>query len=205
MTYDVAFENQATASLPAAQVVITDQLDATKVDLTTVTLGSFAFGTNIITLPSKTTDYNSTFSVNSSLSVRMQGSLNSDTGLLKWTFTSIDPTTGLPPSDPTVGFLPPDTDGIKGQGAVHFTVMPKSTDTTGTQITNQASVVFDVNAPILTPTWLNTIDVTRPTSAVATLPATETAATFPVSWTGSDVGSGIASYTVYVSDNSGPF
>jgi hypothetical protein len=33
----------------------------------------------------------------------------------------------------------------------------------------------------------------------------ETLATFPVSWTGSDVGSGIASYSVYVSDNSGPF
>src|ERR1035438_2141851 len=128
MTYDVAFENQATASLPAAQVVITDQLDATKVDLTTVTLGSFAFGTNIITLPANTNDYSTTFNINSSLSVRMQGSLNSDTGLLKWTFTSIDPTTGLPPSDPTVGFLPPDVNGVEGPSSVTFTVKPKRSE-----------------------------------------------------------------------------
>jgi hypothetical protein len=205
LTYNVAFENEATASLPAAQVVITDQLDPAKVDLTTLTLGSLAFGTNIVTPPANTNNFSTTFNINSSLSVRMQGSLNSGTGLLKWTFTSIDPTTGLPPSDPTVGFLPPDTDGVKGQGAVQFTVMPKSSDTTSTQIANQASVVFDANAPILTPTWLNTIDNTPPTSAVGTLPAEETTVTFPVSWAGSDIGSGISTYSISVSDNSGPF
>jgi len=205
LTYDVAFENEATATLPAAQVVITDQLDPTKVALTSLTLGSFAFGTNIITLPANTNDYSTTFNINSSLSVRMQGSLNSDTGLLKWTFTSIDPSTGLPPSDPTIGFLPPDVNGVDGQGSVQFSVRPIGTLSTGTQITNQVSVVFDANAPILTPTWVNTIDTTPPASAVTALPAQETIATFPVSWTGSDVGSGVATYSVYVSDNSGPF
>jgi hypothetical protein len=198
--YGVFFENQ-----PAAQVVIADQLDPAKVDLTTVKLGTFAFGTNIITLPLNTSDYNTTFRINSSLSVRIQGGVNTDTGLLTWTFTSIDPTTGLPPSDPTVGFLPPDVNGVEGQGSVTFTVKAKSNLTTGTQIANQATVVFDANAPIGTPTWLNTIDVTPPVSAVATLPVAEATAMFPVSWSGSDVGSGIAFYSIYVSDNFGPF
>ena len=45
-----------------------------------------------------------------------------------------------------------------------------------------------------------------PTSSVAALPATETSASFTVSWSGSDAGGrGVASYSVYVSDNGGPF
>ena len=205
LPYIVAFENEATATLPAAQVVVTDQLDPTKVDLSTVSLGTIAFGTTVINVPAGTNSFNTTDSLTSSLSVRIQGSLNSDTGLLKWTFTSIDPTTGLPPTDPTVGFLPPDTDGVSGQGSVVFTVMPKKGLATGTQITNQATVVFDANAPINTPTWLNTIDTTPPTSSVQALPATEPGIAFNVSWSGTDVGSGIASYSIYVSDNGGAF
>lgn len=211
LSYSVGFENEATATLPAATVVVTDQLDSTKVDLTTLSLGTITFGTNIISLPSGTNNYTTTYTPTgvTTYVVRIQGSLNTSTGLLKWTFQTIDPTTGLPPSDPTVGFLPPDVDGIVGQGSVQFTVMPKSGQTTGTKITNTASVVFDVNAPILTPAWLNTLDVTRPVSSVSALPATEVStggtATFTVSWSGTDANSGINSYTVYVSDNGGTF
>jgi hypothetical protein len=207
LSYDVAFENQPTATAPASQVVVTDQLDPTKVDLTTLTLGTIMFGTNVINLPSGTNNYNTTYALNSSLNVRIQGSLNQSTGLLKWTFTSIDPSTGLPPTDPTVGFLPPDVDGVEGQASVLFNVMPKSGQSTGTQITNTASVVFDSNAAISTPTWLNTLDVTAPVSSVAALPAAEITtsptATFTVNWSGTDAGSGIASYNIYVSDNGG--
>ncbi len=50
-------------------------------------------------------------------------------------------------------------------------------------------------------------DTTAPTSSVAALPQFETTSSFTVSWSGSDNsgGSGIASYDVYVSDNSGSF
>ncbi|HLJ45818.1 MAG TPA: SBBP repeat-containing protein [Bryobacteraceae bacterium] len=205
ISYSIGFENQPTATLPAAQVVVTDQLDTSKLDLNTVTLGAISFGNTTINLPSGTNSYSSTVSISSSLSVRIQGSLNPTTGLLKWTFTSIDPSTGLPPSDPTVGFLPPDTDGVKGQGTVIFSVIPKSGLATGTQISNMAIVVFDANAPINTPTWTNTIDATPPVSSVQALPSSESQAAFTVSWSGSDVGSGIASYKVYFSDNGGPF
>jgi hypothetical protein len=207
LPYVIFFENEATASLPAAAVVVTDQLDPTKVDLTTVSLGTISIGANLVNLPSGTSNYTTTYTPPgvTNYAVRIQGSLNSDTGLLKWTFQTIDPATGLPPSDPTVGFLPPDTDGIKGQGSVLFTVMPKAGLATGTKITNQATVVFDANAPIKTPSWLNTIDATPPVSKVAALPAHESTPTFTVSWSGSDVGSGIASYTIYVSDNGGAY
>jgi hypothetical protein len=203
--YTVAFENQATATAPASQVVITDILDPTKLNLTTLTVGNISFGSNVITAPAGANNFSTLFSINSSLSVRIQGSLNSGTNTVKWTFTSIDPSTGLPPSDPTVGFLPPDVDGVEGQGSVTFTVMPNSGQTTGTQITNQATVVFDANAPISSPVWLNTLDVNAPLSSVQALPQTEAQSTFAVAWSGTDVGSGIASFTVYVSENGGPF
>ncbi|HKI38738.1 MAG TPA: PKD domain-containing protein, partial [Gemmataceae bacterium] len=51
------------------------------------------------------------------------------------------------------------------------------------------------------------IDSLAPTSAVSALPADTNSATFTVGWAGSDGqnGSGIATYTVYVSDNGGTF
>ena len=163
LPYLVYFENEATASLPAATVVITDQLDPTKVNLSTLTLGSITFGSTVIQVPSNVSSYSTTYPVNSSLEVRIQGSLDKTSGLLKWTFTSLDPGTGLPPTDPSVGFLPPDTDGVVGQGSVSYSVMPLTGQSTGTAVTNTASVVFDANAAIVTPTFLNTLDVDPPT------------------------------------------
>src|SRR5205823_184030 len=53
-------------------------------------------------------------------------------------------------------------------------------------------------------TW--TVDTTAPTSMIAALPASENTASFTVAWSGSDgTGSGIATYSVFVSDNSGTF
>ena len=205
LPYIVYFENQPTATLPAAQVVVTDQLDPTKINLNSVTLGSFNFGSNTINPPAGVNNFDSTYNINSSLSVRVQGSLNLQTGLLKWTFSSIDPSTGLAPSDPTIGFLPPDSDGVQGQGSVLFTAMPLAGQTTGAAFPNMATVVFDSNAPISTPTWTNTLDITPPVSAVTALPASTTQTSFSVAWSGTDAGSGIATYNEYVSDNGGAF
>jgi hypothetical protein len=40
---------------------------------------------------------------------------------------------------------------------------------------------------------------------VLSLPGTETVSSFPVQWTGSDIGAGIQDFTIYVSDNGGPY
>lgn len=86
-----------------------------------------------------------------------------------------------------------------------FTAMPRKGTSTGTQIQNAASIVFDKNAPIVTPTWLNTIDSTNPVSRVSALPSTEATGSFLVQWSGTNVGAGIRDYTIYVSDNGAPF
>jgi hypothetical protein len=82
--------------------------------------------------------------------------------------------------------------------------------TTGAQITDGANVVFDTNEAISTNIWLNTLDVTPPTSTITALPATEIAASgqttnFNVTWSGSDAGSGIATYNIYSSDTGAPY
>ena len=205
LTYNVGFENEPTASLPAANVYVTDQLNLASFDLTSLTLQSIVIGSHVIAIPRNAGSYTTTYSINSSLSVRIQGGLNPDTGLLKFAFVSIDPSTNLPPTDPTVGFLPPDTDGVSGQGSVIFSVKPLATLSTGTVVNNQASVVFDTNAPIVTGTWSNTLDFDAPVSQVTALPQLQTSPGFLVSWSGTDVGSGVASYNVYVSDNGAPF
>ncbi|MBM4050532.1 MAG: hypothetical protein FJ279_36010, partial [Planctomycetes bacterium] len=110
-------------------------------------------------------------------------------------------------SDPIAGFLPPNDDTHRGEGFVSFVVRPKGALPTGTEIRNQARIVFDLNAPIDTNETLNTIDAAAPTTEVQDLPAVSAGdRSFTVSWTGGDDlgGSGLVSYDVYVSDNGGP-
>jgi hypothetical protein len=202
LRYAVYFGNQDNATAPAQQVVITDQLDLTHDDLTTFGFGPIAFGSQLISPPPLQSHFSTTVDLRPSnnLLVAVTANLNSSTGLLMWKFTSLDPTTNQPPTDPTAGFLPPG-----GTGSVVFTVMPKQGLPTNTQIQNQATIVFDVNPPINTPLWVNTLDNDRPTSHVSPLPAVENSASFTVQWAGTDVGSGVSDFIIFVSDNGNPF
>jgi hypothetical protein len=122
------------------------------------------------------------------------------TGMLTWMLISLDPTTGLPPEDPTVGFLDP---GVTG--SVLCTVRPKPNLQTGTVVTNQARIIFDNNEPLNTNIWSNKLDNDTPVSAVTQLSTNQKSAAFPVSRQGTDEGSGISDFTIYVSDNGGPY
>jgi hypothetical protein len=206
LPYAVFFENVDTATAPAQVVTVTDQLDPNKVDLTTFSLGQIRFGSNVVSPPPGLTSYTTTVDLRPSknLILKIESALD-QTGLVTWKFTSLDPATGQLTSDPTAGFLPPNKTAPEGEGKVLFTVATKSGIATGTQITNKARVVFDVNSPIDTPQWLNTIDNTKPTSKVSALSATQSSVLFNVSWSGTDTGSGIRDFTVYVSENGGPF
>jgi hypothetical protein len=86
-----------------------------------------------------------------------------------------------------------------------FTVMPKPGLATGMEIRNQASIIFDVDAPIDTPQWLNTIDNSLPASHVMPLDGAQSSIIFNVNWAGEDTGSGTQGYNVFVSENGGPF
>lgn len=204
LRYAVFFENVETATAPAQEVIITDQLDGSKVDFDTLSLGPISFGDRTVVPPPGLSQYSTSVDLRpvQDLVVGIDARLDKSTGLITWRFTSIDPLTGQFTEDPLAGFLPPNVNPPEGDGSVVFTIKPK---VTGTPICNQASIVFDVNAPILTPQWCNTIDATPPSSAVQSLSATQVTTDFPVQWAGSDTGAGIADYTIFVSENGGPF
>lgn len=202
--YAVYFENQPTATAPAQTVTMTDTLNAS-LDLNTITLGPIAFPNQVVmppSIPLSVAPFTTTVDLRPAkyVLVKINASLNTSTGVMTWTFQSLDPATGLPPTDPLVGFLPPGA-----EGSVFFMVMPKAGIATGTGIQNKATIVFDVNPALDTATWSNTIDSTKPTSSVSPPASRQMSYTFPVQWAGTDVGSGVQDFTIYVSDNGGPF
>jgi hypothetical protein len=119
---------------------------------------------------------------------------------------SINPLTGQPVSDPLAGFLPPDKTNGVGEGYVSYSVSSQTNAANDTVIYNQANIVFDANAAILTPTTTNTIDSALPQSSVLPLPASATNTQFVIRWSGTDYGgSGVATYNVYIATNNGSF
>jgi hypothetical protein len=207
LRYDISFTDEETASAPAQEVVVTDRLDPSNVDLSSLSLGPMSFGDHIVAPPPGVSDFTTDVDLRpaKNLIVRVSANLDTTTDVLTWRFHSLDPTTMQAPDDPLVGFLPPNTSPPDGEGSVFFTVMPKAGLGTGTEIRNKATIVFDQNAPIDTQEWLNTLDNSKPSSSVAALPAAETSPSFDVSWSGTDSGSGIQDYTVFVSEDGGPF
>ena len=152
------------------------------------------------------------------LIVDVNAGIDIDTGVVYWKLECADPCTGYYPPG-AAGFLPPNVEEAFyphpddpcslvhiGEGYVTFSVMPQPNLPTGTEITNMASIVFDWNPAIDTNDVLNTIDANDPNSFVLPLPeTTRTLGPFLVEWTGDDIGSGIAYYDIYVSDNGGDY
>ncbi len=209
LPYTIAFENDPhKATAPAQEVVVTEALDP-NLDWSTFQLGAIQFGATAIQVPTGLQSFASSVSATNvdgtPLRVDISAGLNLQTGVVTWTFRSIDPATGLLPANVLAGFLPVDDSTGRGQAFVNYTIRPKASDPTGTVVSAQATVVFDTNAPLNTNTASNSIDAGAPTSSVNLLPATTTSTTFTVSWSGQDDagGSGIKSYDVYVSDNGG--
>ncbi len=123
------------------------------------------------------------------------------------TLRAVDPLTGWSPESPLVGLLYPNDATGRGQGSVSYRIKPKENLATGTQITNRARIYFDFNDPIDTPQVLNTLDADGPSSRLTTPSITTTDTNLKLNWTGTDDagGSGIASYSVYVSVDGGEY
>ncbi len=163
ISYIVFFENKSSASAPAQQVVVVDQLDP-DLDWSTFQPSGIAFGDQVFAV----TGQNGSFAtravlpdyraeVNQTWWMDISAEIDYQTGTVRWTFTTLDPLTGLAPADPLAGFLPPEDGSGRGQGSISFLITPKSGLPDGTVITNQAAITFDAEAVIHTNLWTNTI------------------------------------------------
>ena len=161
--YTVYFENVAAATAPAQQVAITDTLDS-DLDWSSLVVTEVAFGDRVWPVVDgqggaymvvAIADYRP--AVTKTWQVEIVAGLDYETGVLTFVLTTLDPETGELPEDPLAGFLPPNDETGRGEGRVSFSAAPDAGLAVGTQITNQAEIVFDVEAPIWTNLWLNTI------------------------------------------------
>jgi hypothetical protein len=207
LSYTIHYENLATATAPAQQVTITQTLDS-DLNLSSFRLGDFGWGDISINVSDNTSFYINRLDLRSTKGymVDVVAGVDVATHEAYWSFTTIDPNTGEIPEDPTIGFLPPDVDGMVGQAYANYTIKANADAPTGTVIDAKATIIFTTQEPIDTPAISNTLDTQAPESHVeAVANATVDSAQFLIRWSGSDVGSAIAGYTVYVSDNAGTY
>ncbi|MGH7740715.1 MAG: T9SS type A sorting domain-containing protein, partial [Candidatus Eiseniibacteriota bacterium] len=133
--------------------------------------------------------------------------INPTTRLATWTFSTIDPATGNPPTDPNVGFLPVNTLFGGGTGYVTYTAQPAAALTSGSTVKAQATIQFDINSPIPTVSASNRVDDRLPTSLVLNpvQPLGPTSAR--VSWNSVDdsTGAGLAGAALYMKTDGGVF
>jgi RHS repeat-associated protein len=214
LPYTIRFENIATATAPAQEVVITQNLDP-DLDWRSFRLGSFGWGDLFFEVPENRSFYQKRLDLTEEYGFFVDAFATIDVvnGVAKWILTTIDPETGEKPENPLIGFLPPNNEereegtmGI-GDGFVTYTIRPDADVETGTVIDAEATIVFDTEEPINTPAIFNTLDAGAPDSTVDDLPTVTPNPEFLVNWSGTDDdnGSGLANYTVYVSENGGEF
>lgn len=208
LPYEVLFENQATASAAAREIVVTDRLDPSLYDLSALSLGPVTIAGRQFMPPAGSKALAADFDLRPGREViaRLQAGLSPGTGVLTWSLSTIDPNTGLPPDDPTAGFLPPNMLPPEGEGSVLFNVNAKDVLATGTEIRNQAAIRFDANQTMLTPEWLNTVDGTPPISSLGRATPVGTGdSTFVIRWIGDDSESGVRDFSIFVAEGAGPY
>ncbi len=132
LPYQVSFENEASATAPAQQAVVTDQLDA-NLDWNTFELTGIGFGSHFFALPANSRHFETTVAMSyngQDLDVQIEAGIHADTGQVYATFQSVNPATGLPP-DILTGFLPPEDGTGRGTGYVSYVIQPKAGLPTG--------------------------------------------------------------------------
>jgi PKD repeat protein len=201
--YTILFENISTATAPAHIVTIIDTLDTEVFDIRNFGFSSFGWGDTVL-VPKGNTLKEFSMDVDlrpvMQLITRVSGKLDTLTGVVRWEFLSLNPSTMDIEEDPFIGFLPPNNANHAGEGFVSFFVGVRNSLATNDVLKNMAYIVFDANAPIITNEFINTLDTDKPVSQVLPLEATSKDY-FTVSWIGTDKGSGIGRYAIYVLEN----
>ena len=119
--------------------------------------------------------------------------MEQDGNKLKWTIEGIE--------------LPPNITPPEGEGYVTFSVELKPGIASGVPVTNNATIIFDKNAPITTNIWTNVVDMLAPTTQMNSVNYTQGDTDVTVSCISNDNvnGSGVNRYLFYVSENEAPF
>lgn len=176
VNYTIEFENDtAFATAAAHSIVIKDTLDKKYFVLeefmpTGVRIGDrevFLEETEVKT-QNNVTSFVKTIDMRPEINAiaQVDGTFSTQTGIAQWTFQSLDPMTMEPTYDLMQGILPVNFDGTSGIGEVIFEIGVKQGKADGAEIKNRASIVFDFEDAIITPTWTNIVDAVAPSSVI---------------------------------------
>ena len=156
--YTIEFENDpefATAS--AHDIYVTDKLDNSLFDLSTYKPTRIEIGGKEAEL-SGDQNFVTTLDMRPEINAvaQIEGTFDSESGTASWHISSLDPMTMEPTTVPMDGVLPVNQDG-EGIGCVSFDISLKPDLAVNTEVPNKATIVFDTNEAIETPTWVNVI------------------------------------------------
>ncbi|XP_072028717.1 uncharacterized protein [Amphiura filiformis] len=205
LSYRIRFENDVNATAPAQRVFVITTLDA-DLDIRTLRVGSYGFGnfTQEVANPSGFLQGNLDLVDTLGVYVRVRAGLNIISQEVTWELLTIDPETGQQPTDPSIGFLPPNPEnGTEGQGYVTFSVKPKRDTPDLAVIDAEARIIFDQNDPIDTPPIFNTIDSGVPSVNITIVEETLPSGIFAVRLQKNDVASGVKSVDILVDKDTG--
>lgn len=202
--YTIFFENLKSATAAAQEVIVRDTLDKTKFDFNTFSFSSVKYGDKVLTPPPGQLEFtiDTKHKTKDDIVVRINGKFDRKTGEVFWQFISLDKKTMDLSEDPDSGFLPPNVNSPEGEGSVQFSIALLDGVQNGDRIENKANIYFDLNDPILTNTYSNTIDETIPSSRLTGIYTTDKPNTYYVKLTSNDAHSGVRSVTVFQKKNS---
>jgi PKD repeat protein len=204
--YSIRFENLATATAPASEVVVTDTLDITRLNASSFTFTGYGFGDSVYNFYC----YDTTFIHDVDLRpgknviVRTSGKFEPLTGALVFKLSSLDPATMQLTNVIDDGFLPPNEDTVSGQGYVSFIIQPNESLVTTDTFSNIARIIFDANPPINTASWNNSIDKASPVSNITSATKLNDS-TYLLHISGNDDHSGIKRFNIYYARNNNDY
>lgn len=196
--YTIRFENDPKIATTSAHVItVRDTLDGRYLDLSTFSPTSVCIGDRMLELNGEKS-FTKTLDMRTRINAIAEVSLDYDEaqGIAVWTIRSLDPMTMEETWDYMQGILPVNSNG-EGEGAISFDIKLREGLADGTKISNRASIVFDNEAAIMTPTWTNTIDDTKPTSEMVSIVEVNDTV-IQLNWQGSDNATELWKYTLAV-------
>ncbi len=206
LPYTVRFSNPPESTSAANEVRVVTVLDD-DLSLRTFRLGDMRIGGVTINLPTDRANFQGDFDLRNALGfiVRVSAGIDPGSRTASWVLQAIDPETGEVLQDATRGLLLPDNTQGRGAGFVSWTAQAAFGAVTGTEITAQARVLLDNQAPFETGTVISILDGAAPETTLTVSLVQAGGSDYLVKWQAVDEagGSGIRHTTVYVRADGG--
>jgi hypothetical protein len=207
IAYTINYENDPEFAFAAAQTVEIKLPIDPSLDIYSLRLDDFGFGSHRFQIPQNTAHYTKRLDLRDSLGIYVDFVAGIDIAKQEafWRLVSVDPSTGAAPKGINDGFLKINDSTKQGEGFVTFSIQPNPLGSTGDTILAKASIQFDYNDTIGTNTWMNRIDIDPPMSSIGDVELLQfkDSVQIPIEYT--DEGSGVREVDIYYSYNDLPF